>query len=161
MQTTAQLAHHFRCLHTGGNWTAVNLKDTLADVSHTEAIQTSGPHHSVAVLVYHIHYFTKAVLPVLQGGPLEAHDRFSFDCPPIQSPADWAALQADVFCLAEALSTAIEALPDEMLEKPFTDEKYGTYFRNILGVIEHAHYHLGQIALIKKLLRAKTTDTAQ
>jgi len=30
--------------------------------------------------------------------------------------------------------------------------KYGNYFRNIVGVIEHIHYHLGQIVLIKKIL---------
>ncbi|HAI83731.1 MAG TPA: DUF1572 domain-containing protein, partial [Chitinophagaceae bacterium] len=29
----------------------------------------------------------------------------------------------------------------------------GTYYRNILGLIEHTHYHLGQIALIKKIIR--------
>ena len=31
-------------------------------------------------------------------------------------------------------------------------EKYGNYFRNLTGIIEHLHYHLGQIVLIKKLI---------
>jgi hypothetical protein len=29
-------------------------------------------------------------------------------------------------------------------------EKYGNYYRNIHGIIEHIHYHLGQIVLIEK-----------
>jgi hypothetical protein len=30
------------------------------------------------------------------------------------------------------------------------EEKYGSVLRNIMGVIEHTHYHLGQIVLLKK-----------
>ena len=37
--------------------------------------------------------------------------------------------------------------------KEFFHEKYGNYYRNLHGVIEHAHYHLGQIALIKKMFQ--------
>jgi len=40
-------------------------------------------------LVYHINYYVAAVLPVLQGGPLDASDKYSFDLPPIQSKEDW------------------------------------------------------------------------
>ena len=44
-------------------------------------------------------------------------------------------------------------MPEKKLWEPFGDGKYGDYFRNIQGVIEHAHYHLGQIVLVKKLIR--------
>jgi hypothetical protein len=33
--------------------------------------------------------------------------------------------------------------------------KYGNYYRNLHGIIEHTHYHLGQIVLIKKLLKRR------
>jgi hypothetical protein len=36
----------------------------------------------------------------------------------------------------------------------FDDGKYGTVLRNILGLIEHTHYHLGQIVILKKDLNA-------
>jgi hypothetical protein len=48
----------------------------------------------------------------------------------------------------------LENLPSDCMETTFVDPKYGTYFRNIHGLIEHAHYHLGQIVLIKKLYRS-------
>jgi len=43
-------------------------------------------------------------------------------------------------------------MEDATLDSVFVDEKYGTYLRNIEGVIEHCYYHLGQISLIKKLV---------
>jgi hypothetical protein len=43
-------------------------------------------------------------------------------------------------------------MEDALLDQPFVDEKYGSYLRNIEGVIEHSYYHLGQISLIRKMI---------
>ena len=53
---------------------------------------------------------------------------------------------------AENFAILIEHLPEAKLGEIFTDEKYGNYYRNVHGIIEHTHYHLGQIVLIKKIL---------
>jgi len=53
---------------------------------------------------------------------------------------------------AEQLSLLIENTPDDKLDQNFIHEKYGTYQKNMDGMIEHCYYHLGQIVLIKKLL---------
>ena len=37
MNYTSQIAKHLRDLHFGGNWTAVNMKDTLSDVDWKQA----------------------------------------------------------------------------------------------------------------------------
>ena len=50
------------------------------------------------------------------------------------------------------LKAEIEKLGDNKLAEVFAQDKYGTYFRNLMGVIEHAHYHLGQIVIIKKMI---------
>ncbi len=47
----------------------------------------------------------------------------------------------------------IAQLPEGKLWEDFADKKYGSYYRNLQGIIEHTHYHLGQIVLIKKMLR--------
>ena len=44
-------------------------------------------------------------------------------------------------------------MPDEQLWKEFAEKKYGNYYRNLQGIIEHFHYHLGQIAFIKKIVK--------
>lgn len=53
---------------------------------------------------------------------------------------------------AEKFANIIELMSDKQLEQVFVDEKYGSYQRNLDAIIEHSYYHLGQIALIKKLI---------
>ena len=152
MNTADQIAKHFRDVHFGGNWTSVNLKETLADVSWEQATAKTGHLNTIASLVFHINYYVGAILKVMRGGPLDAHDKFSFDLPPLQSKDDWDALVNKLFKDAADLACLIEQLPDEKLDTSFGQEKYGNYYRNLHGLIEHTHYHLGQIVLIKKLL---------
>src|SRR4051794_40353565 len=89
MSLTKQIAKHFREIHFRGNWTSVNLKETLADVTWQQATTQVHSFNTIAALVYHIHYYVNAVLEVLQGKPLHASDKYSFDLPPILSQQDW------------------------------------------------------------------------
>jgi hypothetical protein len=156
MHITKQIASLFRNLYFGGNWTWVNMKDTLQDINWQQATEKIGSLNSIAVLVYHTDYYVRAVLNVLQGNSLDAHDKFSFDCPPIQDESDWQALVSKALENATLFASLVETLPDEKLEQIFFEEKYGNYYRNLHGVIEHTHYHLGQISLIKKMLQEKS-----
>ncbi|WP_214226732.1 DinB family protein [Pedobacter sp. B4-66] len=152
MNLTTQLAKHLRDVHFGGNWTTSNLKDNLAEINWRQATTQVHSFNTIATLVYHINYYISAVLGVFQGEPLQASDKYSFDLPPILSQTDWENLLDKTFTDAETFTLLIEQLPEHILWENFTDEKYGTYYRNIQGIIEHTHYHLGQIALIRKIL---------
>ncbi|MDB5249153.1 MAG: hypothetical protein JWQ40_3547 [Segetibacter sp.] len=152
MKFTQQIAKHFRELYFGGNWTSVNLKESLADVKWMEATRKVYSFNTIAILVYHTNYYVSAVSKVLQGERLDASDKYSFDLPPIQSQEDWDKLVNKTWDDAENFAALVEQLPQNKLGETFADEKYGNYYRNIHGVIEHTHYHLGQIVLIKKLL---------
>ncbi len=88
----------------------------------------------------------------MQGEPLNAKDEYSFEHPPIISQQDWEKLLNKTWAEAEKFTGFIEQLPEDKLWEDFSDKKYGNYYRNIHGIIEHAHYHLGQIVLIKKIL---------
>ncbi len=152
MSLITQIAKHLRAVYFGGNWTSVNFKQTLADVTWQQATTKVHSFNTIATLVFHVGYYVSAVTKVLQGGPLDAHDKFSFDCPPIESQADWEQLLEKTWADAEHFARLIEQLPDSKLEETFELEKYGNYYRNLTGIVEHIHYHLGQITLIKKLL---------
>ncbi|MBK8698593.1 MAG: DUF1572 domain-containing protein [Saprospiraceae bacterium] len=158
MQLTTQLAKNFRDLYYWGNWTSVNLKDVLADVSWTDAVRKLHGLNTIAALVYHSNYFVSAALKVLQGDPLNAKDMYSYDHAPIESREDWDSLLEKVWAEADAFLALVEKLPDEKLWEDFYQSKYGNYFRNLFGIIEHTHYHLGQIVLIKKLIRKEDED---
>lgn len=152
MNVTTQMAKHFREVHVGKNWTWVNLKETLDGVTWQQATTQVYSFNTIAALVFHINYFVGAAMQVLEGKPLDAHDKYSFDVPAIQSAEDWEKLLNKVFTDAEKFAGLVEQLPENKLWEDFTDPKYGNYYRNIHGIIEHTHYHLGQIVMIKKLI---------
>jgi hypothetical protein len=152
MNFSAQFAKHLRDVHFGGNWTGVNLKDQLAGITWEQATAKLHSFNTIAALTFHVNYYVDTILKVLSSEPLTAHDKYSFDHPPIQSQQDWEKLLNKVWADAEALAKEMENFPDEKLDDVFVMEKYGTYSRNFQGLIEHTHYHLGQITLIRKLL---------
>ena len=151
---TQQIAKHLREVHFGGNWTASSLRDTLANVTWKQATTRVRGFHTIAALVYHMNYFVSATLKVMHGGPLDADDKLSFDHPTIASQEDWKSLLEKAWKDAEGLAAAIEEMPESQLGEHFVDEKWGSYYRCLHGPIEHCHYHVGQIALIKSMLSA-------
>jgi len=155
MYTTTQIAKHLREVYFGGNWTASNLRKHLVGVTWEEATTQIESFNSIATLVFHMHYYVKAATKVLEGGPLVAKDALSFNHPPINSGADWQAFLEKTWEEAETFAERLEALPDTSLPAPFTNKVYGSYYRNLHGIIEHCHYHLGQIVLLKKLLQTR------
>lgn len=162
MNLTQQIANHFRAVYFGGNWTSVNLKDSLSGVDWQQATTKVFSLNTIAALVYHTNYYIDAASQVLNGKPLDAHDKYSFDLPPIKSQEDWDGLLEKTWIEAENFASLIAQLPESKLDESFADNKYGNYYRNIHGIIEHTHYHLGQIVLIKKLLsRVSSNNIAE
>lgn len=159
MKLTEQIAKHLREVHFGGNWTASNLRDQLADVNWQQATTPVDSVHTIAALVYHMNYFVSATLRVLQSGRLDAREQDSFDHPPVESQDDWAQLLEQTWADAENLADAIEKMPESQLWEDFVDAQYGNYYRCLHGPIEHCHYHLGQIALIKTILSSGQHST--
>lgn len=153
MTISEEVAKHIKEVHFGGNWTDSNLKDTLADVTWEESNQEINGLNTILQLTYHINYFIKAQLDVLNGKPLTSKDTESFDHPPINSQEDWEAFITECWKDGEELSRLIDQLSEDRMWEPFVEPQYGHYFRNLFGAVEHTHYHLGQIAIMKKLIR--------
>lgn len=152
MNLTKQLAKHLRDVHFGGNWSTVDLKSTLEDVDWKQANMQVYSLNSIAALTFHMVYYLDVLITVLEENKLVGKDELSWITPAIQSQEDWKEMQEGIWEKAEKAASLIEALPDEQLIQNFIDPKYGTNYRNIAGIVEHMHYHLGQIVLIKKLL---------
>ena len=149
---TTEIARQLREFYTDKNWTWVWWEEVLADVTWKDAIVSYASLNSIATLVYHIHYYFDLQVKVMQGGPLDGHDKDAFRHPPVDSEADWQHLLQTCRDTAMQWAMLVEQLPDEQLTQPFRDGHYGNWFRNLSGAIEHAHYHLGQIVLLKKLM---------
>jgi len=153
MSSASQLAKRFREVLLDGLWIAnTNFKDKLSDVTWEQATAKIDSLNTIAMLTFHIHYYIAGIVNVLEGGKLEIKDQFSFDLPPIESAEQWETLLNKLWADSEKFASLVEQMADSKLDEVFVDEKYGTYRRNIDGMIEHAYYHLGQITLIKKML---------
>jgi len=136
-----------------GQWIAnTNFQAQIESVTWEHATLKVGSLNTIAALTYHVSYYLAGILNVLKGGELEIKDKYSFDLPPIASESDWKALVTAFINNAEEFVAEVAQLSDSMLDETFVDEKYGTYLRNIEGVIEHSYYHLGQVSLIRKLV---------
>ena len=153
MENTKQIAKRFREVILNGTWVAnTNFKDQLSNLDWKIATTEIKSLNTIAILAQHIHYYINGINRVFKGGTLDIRDQFSFDFPAMQSQEDWETFLSRFWSGAETFAAMIEQMPDEKLKQVFVDEKYGTYQRNIDGMIEHSYYHLGQIVLLKKMI---------
>lgn len=156
MTRNLAIANRLREVLLNGKWIAhTNFKEQVVSVSWEQAIQKVDSLNTIALLTFHINYYLVGLLNVFNGGKLEIKDKYSFDFPEIKSERDWTTLVSDFLNNAEMFANHIAQMDENMLDQPFVDEKYGSYLRNIEGVIEHSYYHLGQVSLIRKMIIQK------
>lgn len=153
MNKSEQLANRLREVILNGTWIAnTNFKKQLESLDWKIATKKFQSLNTISVLAQHIHYYIDGIKNVFINGKLEISDKYSFDFPPIESQTQWEEFQNKFWSDTEKLAELIEKMPNEQLNEKFVDEKYGSYLRNIDGMIEHSYYHLGQIVLIKKII---------
>jgi DinB family protein len=153
MERNKYLANRLNEVLLNGYWIAnTNYKSQIESVTWQQATLKIGSLNTIASLIFHVNYYLAGLLNVFKGGELEIRDKYSFDIQPIESEADWQRLMNEFLLNSEEFIKEVSNIADSKLDKPFVDEKYGTYLRNIEGIIEHSYYHLGQLSLIKKMI---------
>jgi hypothetical protein len=153
MNRNTTLASRLREVLLDGHWIAnTNYKEQLESINWKMAIQKVDNLNTIAALTFHINYYMEGLLSVFNGGNLEISDKFSFDLPEIKTEQDWLQLVSTFMHNAETFASKVAQMEDAIFDQPFVDEKYGSYLRNIEGVIEHSYYHLGQVSLIRKMI---------
>lgn len=153
MKSTNDIANRFREITLNGTWIAnTNYKLQLENLDW-EVARTKIPSlNTIEILAQHVHYYINGIKNVFKGGGLDIRDKYSFDFPPMQSPEEWTRFLNQFWQDAEEFAALVEQMPEAQLEAVFVKKEYGTYRRNIDGMIEHCYYHLGQIVLIKNLI---------
>lgn len=154
MTVPEHIAKLLRDAYFGENWTASSLKEHISDVTYKEATTSYHFLNTIAKLVYHMNYYVVAVNGVLKGEELAAKDKFSFNHPKFNTQKDWEEFLKSVYQTTEETARLIEEFPESKLMSDFSEDKYGTVYRNLHGIVEHIYYHLGQIVIIKKLIRS-------
>lgn len=159
MNLTQLIAQHILETFEGGNWTDVNISDTSKEVTYKEAvIITAASPNSIASLVHHIMFYNEVVLERLKGINPQIDETNGFNVPAIQSEEEWQNLQASCRKSFRILGGAVNALSEERLSE-LSPNSTSTIYKTLHGVVEHAHYHLGQIIILKKIInKAKDNE---
>jgi uncharacterized damage-inducible protein DinB len=153
MKTTEHIAQHIIEVFDGDNWTDVNMKDTLRDINFKDATTiTKASYNTIAALVYHIAFYNEIVLQRLRGINPAISSANGFDLPTIKNENDWQQIKQRCFQSAHELAAAVIKLPEEKLGE-LTITGHSTHYKTLHGAVEHVHYHLGQIVLLKKLVK--------
>ncbi|NNF33755.1 MAG: DUF1572 domain-containing protein [Saprospiraceae bacterium] len=153
LNLASQLSQQFREVFLDGTWVVTNYKTELQDVGYDEAFAKFANHNTIVMLTFHINYYIEGVLIAMTNGSLDIRDKYSYDMPQEMEAKDWIKLKESFLKNAELMAEKISGMSDEEIMSPFVDEKYGNNYRNLHALIEHGFYHLGQLVLIKKLLR--------
>lgn len=153
MARNITIAFRLREVLLNGHWIAnTNFREQIQSVNWQQAITKVDNLNTIAALTYHINYYLAGLINAFENEKLDISDKYSFDLPPINSEFEWNKLVAEFLSNSEKIAVKVEEMDDKRFDEPFIEEKYGTFLRNIEGVIEHGYYHLGQISLIRKLI---------
>ena len=155
--TAAQLSNHIKRTVAGPMWHGPALDELLASVSSDQAAARpiTGA-HSIWEIVLHVTAWAEIALARLHGQRTgdPAPDE---DWPPVRgadAAANWQAARERLRESYRALATDTRRLEPSAFDEKVTGADYSV--SNLLhGVIEHATYHGGQIALLKRALEGK------
>jgi hypothetical protein len=139
----------------GEAWYGDSLQEILRDVTASEAQARPIPGaHSIWELVFHIDSWVKFALGTVSGVPIPPWPGMpvELDWPSItdaSAPA-WTRAGESFFSHHLELVEMIKAFSDERLEAIVPGRTYN-FYRLFQSTIQHAVYHAGQIALLKKI----------
>ena len=153
MKITEHITKHITEVFEGNNWTEITVNATLQDVTYKEAtIVTPATPNTIAALLFHLDFYNEVVISRLHNIDPVIDDHNGFNVPPIESEKQWSQLQEKAFASTAKLAAMVSNFPEEKLFTP-TQPGLSTYYKTFHGIAEHTHYHLGQIMLLKKLIR--------
>lgn len=151
MTEVERLADQSRRAFSGEAWYGDSLEEILEGVTAEEAGARPFPGaHNIWELVLHVTFTEEIMRLRIEGERAEFSDGEDF--PPVRDASE-AAWGATLEALADShrkLSDTISRLSEAELDEKVLGRDHSKYFL-LHGLIQHAVYHAGQIALLKKM----------
>ena len=153
-----RIAYQLASTIDGEAWYGDSLRQILEGVTAKQAQARPMPNaHSIWELLCHVDAWVKFALGAINGVPIPAWPAMpvELDWPPVTdtSEAAWKQAVNSFFSDHLQLVEKIKAFPDERLEATVPGRTYN-FYRLFQSTTQHAVYHSGQIALLKKLERS-------
>ncbi len=155
MTEQQHLADTIRRACDGDAWHGPALAEVLADVNSTAARARKENTHSIWELTLHVTAWFDIVRRRMEGEVLGDHNlTASDDWPPL--PTDlgdgkWEKTREALFVAGHQLAKSVEDFPSSKLDEQVASKDY-PYAVMLHGAAQHALYHAGQIAMLKKQL---------
>ena len=145
---------------TGDAWHGPSLNELLDGVTAEEAFQRPIPAaHNIWELVLHITSWASITQRRLTGGQVEPFEGEDWPIPAAVAEKNWAAARAALAESHERLREVVAGLSDEDLLRNVPKGER-TIANMLHGVTQHAAYHGGQIAILKKAIATIHRRTA-
>ncbi|MBK9015671.1 MAG: DinB family protein [Saprospiraceae bacterium] len=154
MTAIEQLVHDFKAFYNDNPWFGDSYLDVISDISPTEALATPPNQHSIAVLLWHMVKWRKSLTERLLGNLDIRADVTDADNWPDASTQNAETWEAAKTAFAEQQTIIVEQLSGK--DEAFLDTDFvpSRKFRRLaFGVLHHDIYHLGQVAMVKSLIR--------
>jgi hypothetical protein len=140
---------------SGEAWYGDSLRQILEGVTAKQAQSHPIPNaHSIWELLCHLEAWVRFALGAVDGVPIPAWPAMpvELDWPAVSDTSEAAWQQAVSSAVSQHLKLVetIKAFPDERLEATVPGRTYN-FYRLFQSTTQHAVYHSGQIALLKKL----------
>jgi uncharacterized damage-inducible protein DinB len=157
---SAFLSEQVRLAESGPTWHGAALVENLDGIDATQAASRPVPEaHSIWEIVLHMTGWTREVARRLEGGhPAQPADG---DWPAVGRVSEeaWSRARAALNEAHSALADAVNRFPESRWAERVGGERdapLGTgvsYAVMVVGLVQHAAYHGGQIGLLRKALR--------
>ncbi len=155
MTEPQHLADTIRRAYEGEAWHGPSLSEILEGVDAVMASKKLGDAHTIWELTLHITAWLDIVRRRVEGEVLGDHNlTWEDNWPPAPgevTEARWDDAKAGVRDASERLMHTVAAFPHKRLEETVAGKDY-TYSVMLHGAAQHALYHGGQIALLKRML---------
>ena len=152
-----RIAYQLASAINGEAWYGDSVRQILEEVSTEEALARPLPNaHSIWELLVHVEAWCNFAHGAMQGTPIPPWPAMpkELDWPPVSETSEtaWKAAVSSFFANHLRLVEAIKVFRDELLENTVPGRTYN-FYRLFQSATQHAIYHAGQIALLKKMLR--------
>lgn len=143
-------------VYSGNPWYGNSIKSVLKDIDPKTAFTKAARNvHTIAELVAHIIAWREFVISKIKGdSDFKITQKLSFDWKRIDrnEKTAWKNLLNALEKNQHEILTTLKKLDDDFLELHVSRRRYNIEFL-IEGGIQHDIYHLGQISLLKKMIK--------
>jgi hypothetical protein len=147
----ALIAEQLHRSFEGDAWHGPALLELLRDMdAATAAAQPLSDVHTIWELVLHVSAWDDAASRRLGGEKVQLTGTANFPLVSNPTQAHWREAIAGAKHTHDVLVKTVAALPESRLRERVPGKRYDFYFM-LHGVAQHALYHAGQIAILKKV----------